>query len=260
MKCEVIADILEEQYPKECAEEWDNPGLLVGRGSAEVERIFVTLDVTEEAILQAEQFGAQLIVAHHPVIFGGIKSVTDSTPAGRRCLMLAEKGIACYCMHTNFDIKKMGTLNAMQLGLVNTVVLSPTGSENGVYEGFGAAGSVPGRCTLRQFAEYVKNCLELDSVRYYGDDDMMIDVAAVCGGSGKSFIPEAKKLGANVLVTGDIDHHTALDALSEGIALIDAGHYGTEYEFVPHMTAYLRSKFPDLKVAGAAYRESFRVI
>ena len=71
MKCEVIADILEEQYPKECAEEWDNPGLLVGRGSAEVERIFVALDVTEEAILQAEQFGAQLIVAHHPVIFGG---------------------------------------------------------------------------------------------------------------------------------------------------------------------------------------------
>ena len=79
----------------------------------------------------------------------------------------------------------------------------------------------------------------------------MIRTAAISGGSGKSVVKPAVAAGAQVLVTGDIDYHTGIDAVAEGLAVVDAGHYGTEAVFIPYMTEQLPRLFPELEVRGA---------
>jgi putative NIF3 family GTP cyclohydrolase 1 type 2 len=102
--------------------------------------------------------------------------------------------------------------------------------------------------TLAQCAEHVKACNRLADVRMFGDPQCVVEKAAVCTGSGKSMLEEAIASGAQVYITGDIDHHTALDALARGLNLIDAGHYGTEYIFSEGMKQVLEDNFPQLKI------------
>ena len=91
MKCEEILKKLEEEYPLSCAEEWDNPGLLVGRRNREVQKIFVALDVTDETLEEAAEWGADLFLSHHPLIFGSIRQVNEDTFIGRRILAVSQR-------------------------------------------------------------------------------------------------------------------------------------------------------------------------
>ncbi|MCR2023679.1 Nif3-like dinuclear metal center hexameric protein, partial [Blautia pseudococcoides] len=72
--------------------------------------------------------------------------------------------------------------------------------------------------------------------------------AAVCTGSGKSLMKEVLKKKAQVYITGDVDYHTAIDAVAQGVSIIDAGHYGTEYIFMEYMRQELAEKLPGLEV------------
>ena len=108
---------LQKKAPFELQKDYDNSGFLVGRGDAEVTKILVALDITDTVIREAIMQGAQLIVAHHPVIFDGIKSVTDQTVTGRDLLTLAENRIAAICAHTNLDAVEDGVNDALALRL-----------------------------------------------------------------------------------------------------------------------------------------------
>ena len=103
MKCSEIMEILEELAPKELACEWDNPGLLAGRGDKEVKTILVAVDATDAVLDQAEEAGADMLLTHHPLIFKPVKSVTDRDFIGRRLLRLIQADCPYYAMHTNFD-------------------------------------------------------------------------------------------------------------------------------------------------------------
>ena len=249
-----------------CAEEWDNPGLLVGHRFREVRKVLVALDATEETIGQAVDAGADLLITHHPLLFHGVRSVSDDTFLGRRLLALIENGIACYAMHTNFDILGMSLLNAGQMELVNPEVLSVTSEEGGVVEGLGRIGEWEEARTLREAAAFVQEKLQVEEVRCYGlsaeeeADEPLFHRVAICGGSGKSMIAHAIEEGAQILVTGDIDYHSAIDALAQGLHIIDAGHYGTEVGFISYVAGKLRRYFPDLEVEEAAPRPPYRVI
>ena len=260
MKCEEIIQGLEQFYPPSCAEEWDNPGLLVGRRSAEVNKIYVTLDVTEEALEEACSWGADLMVTHHPMIFGSIRQVNEDTFLGRRILKLIEHHMGCYAMHTNFDVRGMAELNEKQLGLIHTQVLMQTGEQDGCPEGIGRIGELPVPMTLEKVAEYVKNCMNLPAVRCYGTRTLPVSRVAVCGGSGKSVVKNALAMGAEVMVTGDIDYHTAIDALAEGMHIIDAGHYGTESCFIACAAEKLRQLFPECEIREGKVRQPFQVV
>lgn len=260
MKSEEIIKILEEEYPPSCAEEWDNPGLLVGRRNKEVRKILVTLDVTDQAVSRAVETGADMIVSHHPLIFGGIKKINDETFLGRRILTLAEHGIACYAMHTNFDVRGMAELNEKQLGLKNTEVLFVTGESGGRPEGIGRVGELPEPMELKRLAAHVKERLNLPAVRCYGKKEGTLVRAAVSGGSGKSVVRDAIAAEAEALITGDIDYHTAIDAMAQGLAIIDAGHYGTESIFIPWVTEKLAGLLGDCQVEGMEIEQPFTVI
>ena len=114
--------------------------------------------------------------------------------------------------------------------------------------------------TLREYAQLVKESLKLNDVKVYGNLDSMVKCVAVCTGSGKSMIKDVINAGADVYVTGDIDYHTAIDTMADGLAIVDAGHYGTEYIFAEAMERELNEAFPDLKTTCASVKNPYIVL
>ena len=260
IKVKDLISKLQLLYPEDAAEEWDNPGLLVGHFDAEVSRIFVTLDVSDEALKEATAWNADLIISHHPLIFGSRKQINDADLTGRRILSLAEQRIACYAMHTNYDVCRMAELNASQLNLSDQEVLFETGEQNGIPAGIGRVGNLPEAMTLEDTARYVKERMGIPEVIVYGDAGTEVRRAAVSGGSGPSVVGSAAAKKAQVLITGDMDYHTATDAVAGGMCVIDAGHYGTEYCFIRDVAEQLRKEVPFCEIREAAVRHPYYVI
>ena len=256
MNCKEILAALAEMFPPESAEEWDNPGLLAGKRDQEVSLVMTALDANDEVIDQAVSAGADLLVTHHPLIFGSIRSVSTDTFIGARLVRLIENGISCYAMHTNYDVCAMGELNAQQLGLADPQILSFTGED----EGLGCVGELKEPMDYYDFAAFVKKALDLSDVRCYGAGGFPVRRVAVCGGSGKSLIADALASGADVFVTGDIDYHTGTDAWAQGLRIIDAGHYGTEHGFAADVKKRLKERFPELNVLEASPSVPYKLI
>lgn len=264
MKLNDIIKLLEKLAPKALAESWDNPGLLVGRGDADITCIYVALDATEAAIARAKDCSAQLLLTHHPMIFSPVKQINDSDFIGRRILDLIASGINCYAMHTNFDVAKMADLAADRLHLkyreVLEVTILPGTCGNEISMGIGCAGKLPRTMTLGECGEYVKKVFEIPSVKIFGDLDRKISRAALCPGSGKHMTSHACARECDVLITGDIDHHEGIDALSQGMAIIDAGHHGIEHIFVEFMAQYLDERLSDVRIVAEENRAPFTVL
>ncbi len=247
MKCSEIMEILEELAPSGMACEWDNPGLLAGRSDKEVRTILVAVDATDAVLSQAEEAGADMLLTHHPLIFKPVRSINDRDFIGRRLLRLIQADRSYYAMHTNFDAAPgcMAALAGERLGLAHTCVLEEMGcTKEGVPYGIGLCGDFEQRLCLSEAAERVKKAFGLSHVTVYGDDggEKRIRWAAVCPGSGGGTLKEALKSGADVYITGDIGHHEGIDAVAQGMAVIDAGHYGIEHIFVDFMADYLERR------------------
>ena len=248
MKLKQIMQMLEELCPKSFAMSWDNVGLLVGRSDKEVRTIAIALDATSEVIEQAAQLGADLILTHHPLLFGGVKNITDGDYVGRRVLSLVRNDISCYAMHTNFDVLGMADAAADLLNLTDREVLEVTYEDEISVDGIGRIGSLLDPMTLSEFAAKVAEVFEIGHVRYYGDPDQMLVTCAILPGSGKGEIDLAVKANADVYVTGDISHHDGIDAVEKGICVVDAGHYGIEKIFIPYMKEYLERELPQIRI------------
>ena len=106
--------------------------------------------------------------------------------------------------------------------------------------GLGRIGRLPAAIELQQFAEQVRKQLNLPSLRLVGEPLRKVSKVAVCGGSGASLLSEALRQGADCLVTGDVKYHDAQRARAEGLALIDAGHFGTEQIMITELSSRLR--------------------
>jgi dinuclear metal center YbgI/SA1388 family protein len=260
MKITELTAYLEKRYPSEKAEDWDNVGLLVGDDRGEVHHVFLALDLTESVLAQAQMAGADMILTHHPMIFGSVKKINNHTFTGRKILALIQSSIAYYAMHTNFDILGMAELSADRLGLSDTQVLSVTEESESGEIGFGRVGTLSKTMTLRECAAFTKEAFGISDVKVYGDLDTPVARAAVCTGSGKSMIREALSLGAEVYVTGDIDHHTGIDTVAQGLCIIDAGHYGTEYMFMEAMEKELKAVFPQLQITCAKVENPYHIL
>ena len=249
MNLSQFIETIEQMCPKKYACSWDNVGLLVGRKEQEVKKIIVCLDITNEVIEKAIAWEADCIISHHPMIFSSIKSITDDTFLGRKVLTLIEHQIACYAMHTNFDIiGGMAQLAETAMSLTETVPIEVVVEENGKLEGIGRVGLLEHPMTLLECANFVKKVFHIPSVSICGDPNMEITKVAICPGSAKGMEKEAKRKGAQVLIGGDFGHHDGIDALDDGFALIDAGHYGIEHIFIQYMTTYLSETFSDLLI------------
>lgn len=308
----------------------DRIGLQIGAMDAEVNRVAVALDVTEAVVDEAVRRGANLIIAHHPIIYRPLAAIRTDQPAGRLIRKLIAADIAVFAAHTNLDSAPGGVndLLADRLGLaerrplmtvceepvyklavyvpashldaVRNAVFSAGAGHIGKYShcgftvpgegtflpgeganpfsgepgrlareeelrfetivpgavkdevlramlaahpyeevafdlfrlemsgakiGLGRIGTLPEDTDLAAFAGKVKEAFGVPALRCVGDPQRPVRRVAVLGGSGRSFMKHAIAAGADVYVTGDIDHHTAHDALAAGLAIVDPGHH-----------------------------------
>ncbi len=260
LTCEDVIQCLEDLSPTSFAESWDNVGLLVGRREKRIEALMLCVDVTESVISQAIQMGVSMIVSHHPLIFDGKKRITNDDVFGTRLLDLIQADVCVYAMHTNFDVMGMADAAAERLRLLDTEVLQVTYEDEIATEGVGRVGKLMGTMTLEEVAALTKEAFGVQHVKVFGDLDTLCCEVAICPGAGKSLVEDVLRTDADVYITGDIDHHTGIDLVAQGVCVIDAGHYGVEKLFVPYLYDYFSKILPECNVIIAMEKEPFRIL
>lgn len=242
MRCREVAQYLDRLAPCSYAESWDNVGLLAGDWDKEIHTVFVAVDATDRVIEEACLAGADMLITHHPLIFSGLKSVNEDHFIGRRVRRLIREDICYYAMHTNFDIAgDMAGLVTDKLPFGETRVLCE--QRDGF--GLGRIGRLTRPMQVSEFAAILKERLSIEDVVLYGDKERSVELVAVLPGSGSQEIDLAVSQGAELMVTGDINHHDGIDALAKGLMLMDAGHYGLEKVFVEYMKHSLEKEWGD---------------
>ena len=245
-----IESALYDWAPRDLAESWDNVGLLVGSEGQAVKRVLIALDVTDRVADEAIALGAELIVAHHPVMnctWHKVQSVVDDNAQGRLLTKLLKNDVSAICMHTNLDAAEGGVNDvlAKTLGLEGLSLLNE--------EKIGRVGTLKCEKSLEQFLSDVIQSLGCQGLRYH-DGGKPVRKVAVGGGACAEYIPQAIALGCDTFVTADVKYHDFLDA--EGLNLIDAGHFETENPICEAVTAYLAQRFPQLELVLSTTHKS----
>ncbi|MBU5627222.1 Nif3-like dinuclear metal center hexameric protein [Oscillibacter sp. MSJ-2] len=237
-----------EFAPPDLKMDWDNVGLLVGEPDRLVEKVLVALDITWEVAEEASRIGAQLIVAHHPLInckWLPVQTVRSDTPQGALLIALLKGDISAICMHTNLDAASGGVNDALAAALrVNDP--GPL-----TREGIGRVGTLSEPVPLRRFVAEVSRCLHCNGLRY-ADGGRSVHRVAVGGGACGDFVDQAVAAGCDTFVTSDLSYHDFLDARPKGINLIDAGHFPTEQVVCPVIIDTLKQAFPELEIVLSA--------
>ena len=246
MKLWEIMGELQTIFNPKIAEDWDNVGLLVGDSTKEVNKVLFCLDVTEKVVKKAVDNNVDLIISHHPVIFSGLKKITNETVHGRKLLKLIENKIAVYSIHTNSDFAVNG-LNDFIMDKLNLdgekIIFNECEFEEYnsiknkmecVHGGLARIKILNDEMRLADLLERIKDSLGLSYVRYLGNKDVYVRKIGLVTGGGSSFLHDvADKI--DVFLTGDLRYHEALDALEKGHILVDVGHFESEYLFVDMM-------------------------
>ncbi len=237
-----VAAFLDRRYPPDWAEEWDRVGLVLGEPAAVVETVLVVVDCVPETVDEALALGADLIVAHHPLLLRGVTSVAPTTYKGRIVHRLIRSGIALFIAHTNADVAAPGVSDALaaRLGLKALRPLAPGGPDGSDGRGTGRVGELPAAMSLTSFARLAGAALPITAwgVRAAGDPEREVRTVAVCGGSGDAFLTDAVRAGVDAYLTADLRHHPASEHLADGgPALLDAAHWATERPWLDALAA-----------------------
>lgn len=256
MKCKEIIRLLEEHFPVKYAVPGDKTGFAVGDREKEITHIFVAVDASDETIDEAICAGADMLLTHHPMLYAPLQTVTTDSFSGRRVIKLIEHGLCYMSTHTNYDSCRMADLAAERLGLKECQVLEEIADGIGI----GKVGALPEKMTVRECALLVKERFSLPSVRFFGDGDKKVRMAAICPGSGRSVLGECHQRNAQVFITGDVDHHTGIDQADDHLPIIDAGHYGVEHIYIEDMAHFLEKKCPGVRISKAQIKHPFETL
>ena len=247
MKIKEVIQHLESRFPLEWQEDFDNSGMQCGDKEQEITGALVCFEFSDKVIEEAIDLKANLIVAHHPLIFGnGLKKIEPTNRVGRMVCKAIENKLVLYSMHTNVDSGVGGGNYAFadKLKLRNCHVLDPKALE-GEYSGrvgLGQVGELPEAMPVPQFVQYVKDCLGLQVVKYAGYIDRPVKKVAVCGGSGSSLIRQALLSGADAYVTGDVRYHDFYTPDNQ-MLILDVGHFEGEHFIKDILYAELKENF-----------------
>lgn len=245
VKIDDIIKYMEAMAPLYLADDWDNCGLIIGDRTEEAKNILLSLDFTEAALEEAIDTGSNLVITHHPFFFTGQKKVNADTPIGKRAVKAIKNGINVYSAHTNLDYAHGGTNDTLfsLLGLKEKDDFMVCAADNNY--SLGKVGSLSKPMSLRELSTYTAKILDCPSLRFIGEEEKIIEKAAISTGSGantESFFKALEK-NCDVYITSDIKYHQAMDALDMGLALIDATHYATENIVLKSMKVYLDDMF-----------------
>lgn len=241
-----ILEYINEFAPWKYAEEWDNVGLMLGSRNCEVKKLMVCMDVTSKTIREAIDQKADLIVSHHPFLFSKLNSIDFDTVKGQQISELIRNNICVISAHTNLDVAAGGVNDTLakavgltDVGMLKAYVPKGTGTELGM----GKIGELPAKLSFSEFINNVKAKLGTANLRIIGVQPEFVKNAAVFCGSFDGDLEAIKRSGVDVLLTGDLKYHTALDAAEMGLCIIDAGHFATEHLITNKLKEILKNRF-----------------
>lgn len=242
MKLDELISVMDEIAPLHTQEPWDNSGIQLAAGPLEIHKVLTSLEITAEVIEEADEEDVDLIVTHHPLIFGSLKSVDYRDMIGFYIVKLLNLGISVYSCHTPFDKAKGGN-NDFLADLMGLEEVTGFPSENDVNL-IGRIGEMDQPLTLVSMMDLLAEKLNMDpqQIRAVGRPDALIRKVGICTGAGADLMEQAAENGCQLFVTGDLKYHDAQKAKALGLCVIDAGHYGTEKSFAENFAAKLREK------------------
>ena len=217
--------------PFSLAEDWDNPGLLVGSYSAEVRKTAVCLDAVTDAVVEAHKHDCNVLVCHHPLIFRPVKKVITNSEQGRTIIEAAKLSVNIIAAHTNWD-RAPGGVNDVLASLLGLGNCKPLDDDSG----FGVVGVLDEAMSVNDFLGHVKRSWGLSHVDFYADTfPEKITRVALCGGSGAEFWRKARHKSADVYLTADMKYHELADAVREGLAVGLINHGEMERATIPEL-------------------------
>ncbi|GAA4155774.1 Nif3-like dinuclear metal center hexameric protein [Gryllotalpicola daejeonensis] len=258
-----LSDVLavaERLWPVSGAEGWDAPGLVSGSPTQSVASIHLVVDAVAESLDDAIAAGADLVIAHHPLLMFGVKSVAETHYKGSVLAKLIRSNTALLAAHTNADVVADGTsaVLAEKLGLIDTRPIVPSAAEG---TGLGRVGRLADATSLGRLARAVADVLPptAGGVRVAGSYDLPVQTVAVCGGAGDSLLSDPAVVAADVYLTADLRHHPASEAreqhlLGAGPALIDVSHWASEWLWLERAATQLRQALPEASVTVSEVR------
>lgn len=230
MKIIDVTNYLETIAPPDLQEGYDNSGFIVGHPMNDVTGVLCALDSTEEVIDEAIARHCNLVVAHHPIIFRGLKSITGRTYVERVIMKAIQNGITVYSIHTNLDNVIIDGVNqriAQQLNLIAEGPLRPKLHSDDRVIGSGILATLPKPMNEVDFLHDVKEKLQCGCIKHTELLGQTIERVAICGGSGQFLLQDAQTAGAQVFITSDFKYHEYFDADGK-IVIADVGHYESE--------------------------------
>lgn len=244
--------IVETLAPSSLACSWDNVGFQIGSRRKPVQRILCALEVTPDVLKDARVHKADLLLVHHPLLFHPASSITDDTSVGRLVMEIIRLNLCLIVAHTNLDKSPHGTNRALAecLELSGVEFLEPESAiGGGAQYGMGCVGQLPREMTLKKLVTLLRKRLDAGGIQLIGEERKRVRRVAVVTGSGGKALGKKKLQDADVLVTGEINHHAALSASLDKIAVICAGHFDTEIIGMDYFARVLK-KHPGLQKAG----------
>ena len=252
MKAKQVLDALEQYAPLPLQDSYDNAGLQIGlTAEQEVTGALLCLDVTEAVIDEAERMGCNLIVAHHPLLFRGLKQITGQSYVERCVIKAIQKGIVIYAAHTNLDNAEGGVNYriAEKIGLEN---LSFLDAKPGMSAGSGVVGELPTAEDEREFLERLKELFGIQCLRHNHLCGRKIRRVALCGGAGGFLLSQAIAQGADAFLTGEMRYHDYFGHEGE-LLIAEMGHYESEQYTVEIFAEVLEKRFPELKIVKTSH-------
>jgi len=242
MKIKELTEYLETVAPLQYQESYDNAGLLVGDHQTDITGVLVSLDTTEEVVLEARELGCNLIVSHHPIIFSGLKRLNGYHYIERAVISAIKNDIAIYAIHTNLDNVMQNGVNeriAQRLKLQNLEILRPKLEQS---VGSGLVGKLPSPVAFDTFLEDLMSNMQLEVLKHTAPAHEKLDTVALCGGSGRFLLEDAIQLGAQVFLSADFKYHEYFEA-NGAITIIDIGHYESEKFTIELLHELITGKF-----------------
>ena len=228
VKVKEVLSALEQFAPLPLQESWDNAGLQVGLTEAEVSGALLCLDVTERIIDEAVEKGCNLVVSHHPLLFRGLKTISDLTDVQRTVRKAIQHDVCVISMHTNMDNAR-GGVNfkiAEKLGLTDVRFMSPK-RVGDVECGSGVIGTLPEPMVSCDFVLKVKKTFGVECAMTNELLRRKVSCVAICGGAGDFLLDEAIANGADAFITGEMHYHQYF-GYEQQVQICVIGHYQSE--------------------------------
>ena len=243
-----LIDHLEAIAPPVYQESYDNAGLLTGDTQQEITGVLTCLDAIEPVIDEAIALGYNVIVAHHPIVFKGLKRFTGANYVERTLLKAIRHHLAIYAIHTNLDHMYDG-VNAKiaeRLDLAHTQILAPKSPDHPEI-GAGIIGELSAPMDETDFLAQLKQRMNTDCIRHTRLLNKPVHKVAVCGGSGGFLLDQAIGQQADVFVTADFKYHEFFDADGQ-IVIADIGHFESEQFTIELLQEIITEKFSNFAV------------